>query len=230
MTKTITWLSVIAIAGVIGFGAFAFQPKALAGAPEPIEIEDASVKIKKKFLTATIETEDNIPQDGSAGLYGIGILASGTNNVLAITSHLCASDSPLQSNAPDSICPDASAFGLLEALTGGLLLNKDFDGADLHPHILDLKPADGYCATLPGAALEVDFTSTLGSGNNVSPTDYFLKVKKDTIRINAPLGGGDVTPDGSGIGIVSFQIGAEVTGSVITDLCVTNVTPFTGDD
>ena len=139
MTKAITWLSVLAIAGIIGFGAFAFQPKALAGAPEPLEIEDASVKIKKNFLTATIETEDKIPKDGSGGLIGIGILTSGTDNVLAITSHLCASDSPLQSNAPNSICPDASAFGLLEALTGGALLNKDFDGADWHPHILDLK-------------------------------------------------------------------------------------------
>ena len=229
MTKTITWLSVVALAGIIGFATLALQPNALAGAPGPLEIDDADVKINKKFLKAEIKTEGKIPKDGSGGLIGIGILTSGTDNVLALTSHLCASDSPLQSNAPNSICPDASAFGLLEALTSGALLNKDYDGADWHPHILDLKPADGYCDSV-GAPLEVDFDSTLGSGNNVSPTDYKLKVKKNTIEVKAPLGDGNVTPDGSGVVIVSFQIDAEVTGNLITDLCVKNITPFTEDD
>ena len=94
MTKTKTWLSIFTIAGVFGLGIFAIQPTAFAddddeGIPQ---IEEAEVKIKKNFLKATIETEDDIPKDGSAGLFGYAILTSGLNNVLAMTTHECASD------------------------------------------------------------------------------------------------------------------------------------------
>jgi len=249
MIQTKVWLSIIAITGILTLGVAAVPPMAIAddegdsGIPQ---IEDASVKVKKNHLKVKIETEDKIPKDGSAGLFGYAVLTSGLNNVLAITTHLCASDSPVQNNAPNKVCPDAGAFGLLEALTGGDLLNKDYDGAKWHAHVLDLKPADGLdlddngviegeaeenagCAGIDGAALEVDFASTLGTGNNVSP-DYKLKVTKDTIKVKAPLGSNDVMPDGSGIGIVSFGIGATVNEvGTITDLCVLNPTPFVDD-
>ena len=238
MTTTKVWLSIIAITGILTLGVAVVPPMATAddeGDSEIPEIDDVSVKVKKKHVKVTIETEDNIPHDGSAGLFGYAVLTSGTDNVLAITTHLCAADSLVQNNAPNSICPDDDAFGLVNAL--GLGDNKDYDGAKWHAHILDLKPADGLpddpfggCASIDGAALEVDFASTLGTGNNVSP-DYTLKVKKDTIKVKAPLGGGDVTPNGDGISIVSFGIGATTDGNGnINDLCVLNPVFFEDDD
>jgi len=242
MTQTKVWFSIIAITGILALGVAVAPPMAVAdkkGDSEIPQIKDVSVKVKKKHLDVKIKTDSKIPKNGKAGLFGYGVLTDGTNNVLAVTTHICASDSPYQGNAKNKTCPDDDAFGLLQALTAGELLNKDFDGAKWHAHILDLKAADGLdldnngiidgvaeetagCGGIDGADFEVDLGGTTDGGNNVSP-DYKLKVKGDTIKVKAPLGGTDVTPSGDGIAIATFGLGATTDGfGNINDLCLVN--------
>ena len=70
----------------------------------------------------------------------------------------------------------------------GEYLNENHDGADWHPHILDLTAPDGYCADI-GADFEVDFTSTTNPAdpNNVSPTDYVFSVGAKSFNIIGPM-------------------------------------------
>jgi len=113
-----------------------------------------------------IHTEGKIPTDGSADAFGYGVVtgatADGPENVLALTTHKCASDHPFQSNASDEDCPDA--LGVLTLLTLGAILDENHDGADMHAHILDLKPATQACMDAGSPAdggLEVDIPRTL---------------------------------------------------------------------
>ena len=201
-----------------------------------LDIDKFDVNIDDGTLEVEIKTNGNIPTDGSAGLFGYGVITalnadSLPENVLALTTHLCASDSPLQSNAPNSVCPDDDVIGLLEALTGGALLDVEHDGAEFHPHILDLKQADGFCADI-GSEIEVDLARSVSSGNNISPTTYDLEVTDSEIRVE------DVTIDefnaivsGDVLQVVSFGLGATADDNgVITDLCLLDVNPADTDD
>ena len=191
-----------------------------------IEIEDGEIEVE-------IETAGDIPTDGTGGLFGYGIITSGFNNVLAVTTHLCAADSPVQGEAE---CSDGSIY-----LNTGSNSPSQNDET-WHPHILDLEAPDTdtlglvtntNCQAL-GADAEVDILGSVLSGNNVSPTTYDLEVDDNEIEVTALLGtdkngNENVIPDGTGIAIVSFEIGAGVDANGnIGDLCVLNVSdPFT---
>ena len=117
-----------------------------------------SITVDGDLLKAKISTDGAIPKDGSVGAFGYGLLTDGTNNVLALTSHLCASDSPKQKNASNRLCSDPVGISILV---------DDFsvhDGANFHAHVLDLKPAQTNCTTTyedEAPELEVDFESTV---------------------------------------------------------------------
>ncbi len=236
MTKTKLWLSIFALSSVLLMGTIAIQPIAFADDDdddddaEYLEIEESHVKIRNGKLVAHIETDDKIPKNGSGGPFGYGILTSGLENVLAITTHLCAADSPVQNNAPDSVCDPDKVVGLLEALTMGALKDVDFDGAKWHTHVLDLKEPDGFCASI-GADLEVNIETS--PDNNISPTPadgYKLKVRGDSVWVKAPLGDNNINPDGTGVAVVSFTLDLDAENGVITDLCLLNISSGNEDD
>ena len=217
MTKTV--LLGITLASILVASMFGLS--ALADDPEIPGIKKVSVKSNKgnDYVHVQIKTDDKLPKDGELGLFGYAVLTDGTNNVLAVTTHKCAADSLMQSNAPDSECP--AVVGVLTALTDGAVLNEDHDGADWHPHILDLTTPTGYCASA-GADLEVDFESTLDEEdpNNVSPTDYVFAVGAKSFNIIGPMDSANIPNNELG-GAVAFTIGADADDDGnITDLCV----------
>lgn len=166
-----------------------------------------------------ITTEGKIPTNGEKNAFGYGFLTDGGNSVLALTTHLCASDSPYQGNAPNSKCPNP--VGLLDED-----FTKTHDGAIFHPHVLDLMPYTQACKDATGLddGLEVDVATSLATNGGlagVSP-NYPVHVSGNTIRVgNVPV---DVLGDPSAVpGIVSFEIVGVATGSSLTNLCLTNV-------
>ena len=180
-----------------------------------LNIEKAEVKVIDDGFKVEIETGAEIPQDGSAGAFGYGVLTAGASNVLAITTHKCASDSFEQSSADDC---DATV-GLLRLFGGD---ESEHNDATFHPHILDLKvPEEGTFCADKGTPFEVDISGTVSTGNNVSPSDYELEVKDDKIEVIATMDQSNVDPDGSAIAIASFNIipNADEDG-LITHLCV----------
>ena len=168
----------------------------------------------------TITTEGPIKNNGQLGAYGYGLITDGGagNNVLALTTHMCASDSPVQGNADDDRCPNP--VGLLD-----FAFTQANDGPLFHAHILDLKAATAECAAVEGSAgLEVDVASSLATNGGVpgvSP-DYPIKVSGNTITVgNVPT---SVLNDDSVEAVASFEIVGLATGNTITNLCLTNAT------
>ncbi|MEO9309516.1 MAG: hypothetical protein ABI337_04410 [Nitrososphaera sp.] len=92
-TKTILGLS---LAAVFAVSMMTIAPAVADPIPGYLVIKNSKVKIEDEQLEAKIMTKGKIPQDGSGGAFGYAILTSGHDNVLAITTHLCASDSPEQ--------------------------------------------------------------------------------------------------------------------------------------
>lgn len=166
-----------------------------------------------------ITTTGKIPTNGEANAFGYGFLTAGGDSVLALTTHLCASDSPYQGNAPNSKCPNP--VGLLDED-----FTKTHDGALFHPHVLDLMSYTQACKDATGLddGLEVDVATSLadnGGVAGVSP-DYPVHVYGKTIRVgNVPV---DVLGDPTAVpSIVSFEIVGVATGSSLTNLCLINI-------
>lgn len=172
----------------------------------------------EEFLKATIKAAGPINNNGQLGAYGYGLLNDGTNNVLALTTHMCASDSPVQGNVPNGRCP--APVGLLDED-----FTRTHDGPLFHAHVLDLKAATQACIDATGNAdgLEVDVGSSLATNGGlpgVSP-DYPIKVSGNTITVgNVPTA---ALGDNSVEAVVSFEIVGVATGNTITNLCVTNI-------
>lgn len=209
MTNSKTIFGLLAV--VFAISMIAITPVLADSIPGYLVIKNSKIEIEDDEMEAKIITKGKIPKSGDGGAFGYGILASGTDNVLAITTHQCASDSPVQGPAGIEVCP----------MTVSLPIAPPFDqhnDATFHAHILDLMAASSGCSAL-GAPLEVDVASTIGTGNNVSP-DYDLKVKGNHIGVDASIGPSDVNPDGSPVGVVAFKIAPIVSGTDITNLCV----------
>ncbi|MGY5152364.1 MAG: hypothetical protein ACW9XA_08855 [Candidatus Nitrosopumilus sp. bin_6a] len=180
-----------------------------------LDIEKAEVKEIADGFKVEIKTGAEIPQDGSAGAFGYGVLTAGASNVLAVTTHKCASDSFEQGSADDC---DATV-GLLRLFGGD---ESEHNDATFHPHILDLKVPDvgTFCAD-EGTSFEVDISGTVGTGNNVSPSNYELEVKDDKIEVIATMDESNVDPDGSSVAVASFNIIPNTDeDGLITHLCV----------
>lgn len=165
-----------------------------------LAITKTDVKVKTDIakgtqtLDAKIKTSADIPTDGSDG-FGYGLI-TGTNadgypeNVLALTTHMCAADHPLQSDGGD--CPDGT-IGILNALAG--IPDTAHNGAEFHAHILDLKPATASCVPYSSVnGLEVDVPRTFEgqfgfpdddgtNPNNNVLADYDIKVHKNKIDV-----------------------------------------------
>jgi len=207
MIKTILVLS---LAAVFVVSMIAITPAVADSIPGYLIIKKSKVEIGDDDLDAKIMTKGKIPKDGSGGAFGYGILTSGLDNVLAVTTHQCASDSPVQGPA-GIVCPTTYSLPIAPPF-------EQHNNAKFHAHILDLKTADAGCAAF-GAPLEVDVASTISTGNNVSP-HYDLEVKGNHLEVEAPIGPSDVNPNGSPIGVVAFKIVPIVSGTDITNLCV----------
>jgi hypothetical protein len=193
-----------------------FAQYAMANGDDHLEIVESAIAVSGDgtVLKASVTTEGPISQNGSDGAFGYGFLTNGTSNVLALTTHLCASDSPVQGDAKDRVCPDVVALAGL-----GNDPVEEHDDATFHAHVLDLKDATQDCKDATGnvSALEVDLASTVSTGNKVSP-DWPVKVSGKTIMV----GNVDTSDlDDSGVeAVVSFGIVPITSGSAITNLCL----------
>lgn len=178
----------------------------------------------EEFLKATIEANGPIKNNGQLGAYGYGLITDNDNiinNVLALTTHMCASDSPVQGNVNDNRCP--SPVGLLAPE-----FTRANDGPIFHAHVLDLMPNTAACnAVANNAGLEVDVGSSLASNGGlggVSP-DFPIKVSGKTITVgNVPVGVDNGVADSTVESVASFEIVGLATGSSLEHLCLTNLT------
>ena len=211
---------------------------ALAGAPpgDFKEVTGFEVEPFKNKIDVTIHSaSDTIPNSTSTGFaFGYG-LVTGTNddgypeNVLALTTHLCVSDTPVQG---DAACGDATA-GLLEALGFGEGQNELHDNEKWHAHILDLKPSTAECITAVNTAsgvhnsttYEVDFGRTLTTQNNLSPgwtvTDDSGSIKVEDVPRGDPHSAAYKKAIALYFGIVGIVDDSDMENPVVTNLCLT---------
>jgi hypothetical protein len=223
-TKTILGLSLIAAFAI----SMIVAQNALAVVPPPPNPTSAEVQIDDSEIRAAIYTDAPIPRDGSSAWFGYGILTDdlGGENVLALTSHICAADSFVQNNAPSKICPDEDAIGLLEYLELGS--DTAHDGPQWHAHVLDLmEPTSLAC---DGAAFEVNLGSSLANNLSPGPQDHYIvnvNGDPDRITVKAPLGDNNaaVPGDADDVDVVSYTIGGHATDGAIDALCLFNVQP-----
>jgi hypothetical protein len=209
-----------AILGISFAAAFAvtmiFAQYANAGSDGHLNIEESSVTVSGDGanLEARITVEGPISINGNDGAFGYGLLNDGTNNVLALTTHLCASDSTEQGAAKKC---DAT-IGLDAVISSAD--REDHNDAAFHAHVLDLKGVvnTSSCSTVDGSTTEVDIASS-GASNNVSP-DWPVHVSGKHITVEnvdtSELGDNGVEV------VVSFGITPiwDNNGS-ITNLCLT---------
>lgn len=233
-TKRILGISLAAVFAISMIAGTAMA----SGIPGYLDIEKVKIKTYTDedgdtFLKAKIKTDERIPKFGKEGAIGYGIIlaADGNGNpenVLALTSHRCASDSYEQWNAPNFRCPDGT-IGF-----GPLVPSSDWghnDGANFHAHNLDVSPLGAgdlptACTDEPGATHYVDVPRTIGSGAypnaDISPDWPVWSFGKTIVVGNVPL---DEIGDGSNttpVATVSFEIlpqWNEETGD-ITALCL----------
>lgn len=231
--KTILGISFAAVAVAMLFGAAPLVDAIKPGYPGLASVKQA--QNDHDNYNYMIEAKGSIPNDGSAGAFGYGIITGTTTievdmedvvvpeNVLAITTHLCASDSFVQRAAPDGQC--ATTVGLLEsAFMQPLGTNEANNDETFHAHILDLMPItdSSNCAGVPNnIGLEVDLDRTVSTGNNVSP-DYPVNVIGNKILVLDVPAGGDGTATDEIAAAVSFGIVPKYTGTSITNLCLTS--------
>ena len=228
--KTILGISLTAAFAV----SMIFTQSAFAGVPidgfKTIDSTEVTKNNPANTVNVSFNTNGTIPTDGSEGAFGYGLIA-GTNdegqpeNVLALTTHLCVSDSFEQGDS--GVCGDTVA-GLLEALGFPEGSNEAHDDATFHAHVLDLKGIvdTSSCSTVGNnIGLEVDLQRTLQSRNNVSP-DYDVDVVDDEITVS-DVPRKDIkssnfkTATYAYFGIVGFA-----DGDTITNLCLTDgITP-----
>ncbi|KEQ56122.1 hypothetical protein AAA799E16_01573 [Marine Group I thaumarchaeote SCGC AAA799-E16] len=249
-TKAILGISFAAVFAVT----MMFAPY-VAAAGSHLDIKSVNVETDGSFANVEIKTKETIPV--GVGSFGYGVITAFEGgfpeNVLALTTHVCAADSPVQGNVDelgpdgvfgtaDDVCPFApeGSIGVLEFLRdnfpdqfGSLPqgeIDQLLDGPEMHPHILDLVAT----ATLPVgeqaclgvdnfSGLEVDVVRTVTTANNVSPADYLLQVDNKKITV------GNIPIDGSNllsdemIAYASFNIAPINNGENITHLCLTDL-------
>ena len=177
ITKTKTILA-ISLAAAFAVSMIASAP--LAEAAGHIFIKKTDVKVKNlTTLDVKITANAKIPKDGSAGLFGYGIITDPVafNNVLALTTHMGAFDH-----------------------TSQLLIGAS--NPVFHAHILDLAGAGTISDPCGGVGdAVVDFASSVG--NNID-AQYKVKVKGDKIEVKkVPVS--DLN-DAGVEGIVAFRI------------------------
>jgi hypothetical protein len=195
------------------------------------EVTYATDSNNEGIMKATITTEGPIPANGKGGAFGYGLITDDTSAVLALTTHLCVSDTLVQGDARDKICDDDEVVGLLDALTEIDGLDVVHDDATFHAHMLVLKGTElEECAGSPDPTFaQVDVPATLaynaaneseeGALDILSPS-WPVKVHGNHITVgNVPL---DALPDSGVEGIVSYGIHPEATDGVVTNLCLTN--------
>jgi len=202
-SKTILAGSLIAI-----FAVSMFAQNAIATGH--LTIDEWKAKTYKKDpskLRIELETDAPIPVDGSAGAFGYGFITNGFNNVLALTTHQCASDSLVQGSAGTN-CP-------VTYFLGNVNPPEEHNDATFHAHVLDLKNPTSACDDYDA---EVDVASTINTGNNVSP-NWEVEVNNNQIEVSkVPISDlGDGTVEAA----VAFIIVPVVDGNnQITNLCL----------
>lgn len=191
-TKTILGVSLAAIFAV---SMIATQSAFAGGPPPPSDgyktVENLVVTKNSpgNTVNVTFDTAGMIPKDGTApeGAFGYGLVTTLNNDglpedVLALTTHKCVSDSFKQGDSAD--CDEPTA-GLLEALGFPAGSNELHDDETFHAHVLDLKGVvdTSSCSTVAGGlGLEVDLDRTVATGNNISP-DWTISFNSDMDEI-----------------------------------------------
>jgi hypothetical protein len=130
----------ISITAIFAISMIASQSMATAAAGDAIQVKDYEITIDADTneMSVKITSNQDIPLEAESGAIGFGVLTDGTNNVLALTTHLCASDSPVQGPA-GALCDETAHIDV------GQGTFTEHNDATWHAHFLDLKPADGFC-------------------------------------------------------------------------------------
>lgn len=235
-TKTILGIS---LAAVFAISMFASQ-SVLADDPVPEyrQITDTKVTVATDsdggVLKAEIKTEDKIPKKGkgSEGAFGFG-LATGAlvgDPVLALTTHLCVADTPVQGVAKAKDCAEGTV-GLLDALFGSETTSIDemHNDAKFHAHMLILKAPTAACPANTAAEVDIGASASYQlpeesedpAGPYLSP-DWKVKVKGHKITVgNVPT---DALLDAGVERIVSYGIvGLADATTTVTNLCLTDL-------
>ena len=239
MTKTKTILGIslaaaFAVSMMFAPSAIAMSEKALPGY-RTIVSSDSSTDDQGEFFKATINTKQPIVHNGQKGAYGFGIFIEDASAVLALTTHMCASDTLVQGNAPDARCPDT--IGLLDLLTGSSGVNAVHDDATFHAHMLvltedldlDQLGIETDCSSDSDTFAKVNLLDSVLYNNDrqdaafdiLSP-DWPVSVVGKSITVgNVPV---DKALDGNSdvSGVVSYGITPEWNNDgTITALCLT---------
>ena len=230
-TKTILGISfaaAFAVSMIFAQSAVAQSENALPGFRDIVGYDSSTAIVDgEEFFKATITTDDPIVHNGQKGAFGFGFFTDDTNAVLALTTHMCASDTLVQGNAPDARCPNT--VGLLDAF--GLGSNVEHDDATFHAHMLvvtfDLNSNttdfETNCSIVSDTFTKVDLGGSVGyQGMEYLSPDWPVKVTGKSITVgNVPVEAFDGTTTVTSV--VSYGIGAEASDDgTITALCLTN--------
>ena len=240
-TKTILGISLIAAFAV----SMIFTQNAIADPPtdDHLVIDEFNFETFEGMAKAEIKVDTTIPRN--SGAFGYGVFTDDTvltNNVLALTSHVCAADSFVQGNIPveHKKCPfdPEGSIGVLEFLRDNAgpqynmypagEIDQQNDGSKIHPHILDLTGMGTPCSDALVAnslnagdvTVEVDAGSSLD--NDISPIAYDVKVEGKKLTVgNVPVSdlGGDTLQAVATFNIFPLHDGS----SNITNLCLYDV-------
>jgi hypothetical protein len=223
----ISFAAAFAVSLIFAQSAIAMSENALPGYRDIVGNQSSTANVGgDEFFKATINTEDPIVHNGQKGAYGFGIFTEGTTAALALTTHMCVSDTLVQGNAPDARCPDT--IGLLDLLTGTPGVDAVHDDSTFHAHMLVLTFDTTGCND-PNSFAQVNVTATLeyqDDGPGAIPPylspDWPVKVTGKSITVgNVPVEAFDGTSNV--VDVVSYGITPEDNGSgTVTNLCLTN--------
>lgn len=250
MTKAKTILG-ISLAATFAISMIFAQGAIASGSDKHLKIKNIEFDVFEDLAKVELQTQGNIPVGQGAFGYGVitTISENGPENVLALTTHVCAADSFVQGDIVDEInnCPFApeGSIGVLEFLRDNVAapfpggeIDQANDGPLMHPHILDLTGYSDDCSDAieeagldPGdAAVEVDVLRTLGldpvgTANNISPGDYEVNVDGKELTVgNIPIDENNLLDDEMAA-YASFNIYPLHDGnSHITNLCLYDLT------
>lgn len=235
-SKTILGISLAAVFAV----SMIFAPNVTA-AGSHLDIKKVKLDVDDGFAKVEIKTNGNIPV--GVGAFGYGIITAfngdgAPENVLALTSHVCAADSFNQGDTINELtaCPFSpqGSIGVLEVLRDAFgfpfpagEIDQANDGGLMHPHILDLTGYSDACKDATGMdeGVEVDVARTIGTFNNISPGDYDLKVGNKKISVkDIPIDAKNLMASDL-LAYASFNIMPLEDGAGhITNLCLTDLT------
>jgi hypothetical protein len=232
-TKTILGISLtaaFAVSMILAQSAIAMSENALPGYRDIAGFDSSTATVNEvDFFKATINTDNPVVHNGQKGAYGFGIFTDGSSTALALTTHMCASDTLVQGNAPDARCPNT--IGLLDALFEPGL-NAVHDDATFHAHMLVVtgnlsSNTAGFetdCSSVPNTFAKVDLGGSVAyQGAAYLSPDWPVKVMGKTIMVgNVPVDAFEGDPEILDA-VVSFGIGPEWNqAGTITALCLTN--------